>query len=62
MRHKTHWLWGGLALCLLATPLAADERDYFYVPRIPADSRMIVGPKCLAMQDLVGFAQCEPTS
>jgi formylglycine-generating enzyme required for sulfatase activity len=62
MRHKTHWLWGGLALCLLATPIAADERDYFYVPRIPTESRMIVGPKCLAMQDLVGFAQCEPTS
>ena len=59
MRYKAGWLLGAL---VLAQAAHADERDYNYVPRIPGESRMIVGPKCLSVQDLVGFAQCEPSS
>ncbi len=47
-----------LASALAITQAAADERDYNYVPRDGSGSRMIDGPKCLAMQDLVGFSQC----
>jgi gamma-glutamyl hercynylcysteine S-oxide synthase len=44
-------------------PAAADElQDRGYVARDGALSRMIDGPKCLAMQDLTGFSQCEPDS
>ena len=60
MRRWTYWLAG--SLLAFAGAAQADERDYNYIPRIPTESRMIVGPKCLSMQDLVGFAQCDPTS
>src|SRR5215469_18281467 len=62
MKRWTSGILGGLLAFAAAAAASADERDYNYVPRIPTDSRMIVGPKCLAMQDLVGFAQCDPAS
>jgi hypothetical protein len=49
------------SVCAVATA-KADERDYNYVPRDSSASHMIDGPKCLSLQDLTGFAQCDPTS
>jgi iron(II)-dependent oxidoreductase len=62
MKRWAFGLLGGFLIFLQARPIAADERDYNYVPRLNTDSRMIIGPKCLSMQELVGFSLCEANS
>ena len=56
------WALGALIAFAALSSAQADERDYNYVPRDNSPSKMIVGPKCLSMQDLVGVAQCDPSS
>ncbi|HXS06024.1 MAG TPA: SUMF1/EgtB/PvdO family nonheme iron enzyme [Rhizomicrobium sp.] len=60
MRWRSAIVGAGFAAAIAAAH--ADERDYNYVPRDGSPSRMIDGPKCLSMQDLIGFAQCDPSS
>ncbi len=52
-------LWFGGALLIFSQSMAAAED---YIPGGSSQSRMIDGPKCLAMQDLTGFSQCDPGS
>ena len=62
MNWKSGICGAALVWAVTIAPLRADERDFDYVPRDSGASRMINGPKCLSMQDLVGFALCDPAS
>jgi iron(II)-dependent oxidoreductase len=61
-RGLKYWVCGALLAVVQATmPVSADElQDHNYIPGGSSESQMINGPKCLSMQDVIGFSECKP--